>query len=99
MNYFSIFVVFFIFFSNFNLIAQSTREYEFSDDSVHVFETPSLVNGYYLPYDISTINKPMYAEPFASNVSFPISAQDIYNQAGNFSNTIFGGDEPGFLGY
>lgn len=99
MNYFAIVVCFFILITNSNLSAQSTREYKFSQDSVHVFETPTPVNGFYLPYDISTFDKPMYAEPFASNISFPNLAQNIYNDAGSFENTIFGGDLPGFLGF
>jgi len=73
--------------------------YRFSTDSVQVFETPTPVNSYYLPYDISSVSKPLYAEPFTSNVSFPTLAQDIYSPAGSFPNTIFGGDILGVLGF
>lgn len=91
MKYISISLSFVLFIIHLNLCAQSTRQYKFDVDSVQVFETPSPVNGFYLPPNISSLNKPLYAEPFASNVSFPNSAQDIFPDAGNYVNTIFGG--------
>lgn len=99
MKYISISLAFVSFIIHLNLCAQSTRQYKFDVDSVQVFETPSPVNGFYLPPNISSLNKPLYAEPFASNVSFPNSAQDIFPDAGNYVNTIFGGDVPGVLGF
>ncbi len=99
MKYISIFLVAVAINLSLNLNAQFTKEYKFDSDSVQVFELPSTVNGYYLPPNISGLNKPLYAEPFATNVSFPTLAQDIYPDAGNFANTIFGGDEPGVLGF
>ena len=76
------------------LIAQTTKEYIFSADSVHIFQTPNPVNSFYLPYDITGIKKPMYAEPFCNDVTFPFVAKNIYTPAGNYSQTIFGGEEP-----
>ncbi len=99
MKFYTIFLVVYTFIINLNLHAQSTREYRFSADSVHIFATPTPVNSYYLPYNVTAVNKPLYAEPFTSNVSFPTLAKDIYIPAGNFPNTIFGGDIPGVLGF
>lgn len=99
MKYISILLITFSCILHLSVKAQITKVYKFEADSVQVFDLPSLVNGYYLPPNISGLNKPMYAEPFASNVSFPVSAQDIYPDAGNFANTIFGGDSPGVLGF
>ncbi len=36
----------------------------------------------------------MYAEPFSNDVSFPTLAQNIYGPAGNFQQTMFGGEMP-----
>lgn len=99
MKYTSIILVIFTCLLNFNLFGQSSRLYKFGVDSVQIFVTPSLTNGYYLPADISNLNKPLYAEPFTTDVLFPTLAQDIYQDAGNFPNTIFGGDNPGVLGW
>lgn len=87
-----------LFFANI-LFGQIVGEYTFSLDSVHVFSTPNPVNSFYLPYDISGITKPLYAEPFSNDFSFPILAQNLYGPAGDFQRTIFGGERPEGYGW
>ena len=84
---------------NTSLFGQQTREYVFSPDSVHIFNLPNPVNSYYLPYNVTGILKPLFAEPFTTNASLPNSSQDIVATSGDIKNTFFGGDQPDGLGW
>ncbi len=94
MKYISLILIFSFCLLKIEFQAQSTRLYNFNMDSIHVFPTPSPINSFYLPYDIASVKKPMYAEPFCTDVSFPALAENIYSSAGNHPQTIFGGDTP-----